>query len=62
VRLVFFPRPKHLWETLLEHLTGQVRIAMPLPPPVRQLVRLLAPFNSQDEGPRFVMPVLVQIK
>jgi protease IV len=62
VRLVFFPRPKHLWETLLEHLTGQVRIAMPLPPPVRQLVRLLAPFNSQDEGPRFVMPVLVRIK
>jgi protease-4 len=62
VRLVFFPKPKHLWETLLEHLTGQVRIAMPLPSPVRQLVRLLAPFNSQDEGPRFVMPVLVRIK
>ena len=62
VRLVFFPKPKHLLETLLEHLTGQVKITMPLPPPVRQLVRLLAPFSSQDDGARFVMPVLVRIK
>jgi ClpP class serine protease len=62
VRLVFFPQPKHLLETLLQHLTGQVKIAMPLPAPVRQLVRLLAPFSGQDEGARVVMPVLVRIK
>jgi hypothetical protein len=35
---------------------------MLLPPPVRQWVRLLAPFNSQDDGARFVMPVLMRIK
>jgi protease-4 len=62
VRLVFFPQPTHLLETLLQRLTGQIKIAMPLPLPVRQLVRLLAPSGGQDEGARFVMPVFMRIQ
>jgi protease-4 len=62
VRLVFYPKPKRLLETLLEHLTGQVTATVALPPPVRQLVQALTAFSSQNEGARFVMPLLLRIK
>jgi protease-4 len=62
VRLVFYPKPKRLLETLLEHLTGQVTATLALPPPVRQLGQALTAFSSQDEGARFVMPLLLRIK
>jgi protease-4 len=62
LQLIFYPKPKRLFETLFDRLTGQVAITMPLPPPVRQLVRLLTPFSSPDEGPRLVMPVFLRIK
>jgi protease-4 len=62
VRLVFYPKPQRLFETLLEYLTGQVSSPMLLPSPLRELVRWMMPFTGQDDGPRFMMPVLVRIK
>ena len=62
LRLVFYPSPKHLLETLLERLTGQVQMATLLPSPLRELGRWATAFGGPEDGPRFLMPVLLRIK
>jgi protease IV len=62
LQLVFYPKPKHLLETLLERLAGQVKMAMLLPSPLRELRRWTTAFDGADDGPRFLMPVWLRIK
>jgi protease-4 len=62
VRLVHYPRPKGLLESLLKRFGGQIRTGGALPPPLREFVRSLGPFAVQGHGPLFAMPMLIQIQ
>lgn len=62
VRLVFYPEPKRLLETLLDLWRVRMQAPVALPQPLRAFLRLLVPLAGQGQGPLFVMPLLLQIR
>ncbi|MGQ4808249.1 Protease 4 [Candidatus Entotheonellaceae bacterium PAL068K] len=58
VKLVFYPTPKRLPQTLLEQFGRQAAI----PRSLRQFVPYIMPFATQQHRPLFAMPMLVHIR
>jgi protease-4 len=59
-QLVYYPKPRGLFATLLEHLWGQVAMSPSLPKPLQEIVVRLS--SMTESGPLLTMPVLLHLR
>lgn len=61
-QLVFYPKPKHLFERLLERFGGQVAQVLTLPDSLAEWQPLFTSLARFGRGPLYAMPVMVRFR